>query len=104
MQPNIKLDEHPSNPLEVPGYTKALVEATIKVSTDCETTNHLVEGLFTGRSGIYWRFNAGVRAGDDWAPMIGLDDYKGMPNLVAVTKTYLQGQVTTIEQCAKTLV
>jgi len=48
--------------------------------------------------------NTGVRIGNDWAPMIALDDYKGMPNLVAITKTYLQGQVKAVEQCASTLV
>lgn len=104
MQPNIKLDEQPSNPLEVPGYAKALLEATTKVATDCETTHNLAQGLFTGRSGVYWRFNAGVRAGNDWAPMIKLDDYQGMPKLVEITKTYLQGQVQAVQQCASTLV
>ena len=103
MQPNIKLNEQPTNPLEVPGYAKALVEATVKVATDCETTNLLAQGLFTGRNGIYWRFNAGVKAGNDWAPMIALDDYKDMPKLVAITNTYLQGQVKAVEQCASTL-
>jgi len=104
MQPDIKLEEQPANPLEVPGYVKALMEATVKVSTDCETTHHLTEGLFNGRSGVYWRFNAGVWVGNDWAPMIALDDYQDMPNLVAITKTYLQSQVMAVEQCATTLV
>ena len=100
MQPNIKLDEQPTKPSEVLSYGKALLQATIKVSTDCETTNHLSQGSFTGRRGV----NAGVRIGNDWASMIALDDYKGMPNLVAITKTYLQGQVKAVEQCASTLV
>ncbi len=104
MQPNIKLDEQPTKPSEVLSYGKALLQATIKVSTDCETTNHLAQGLFTGRSGVYWRFNAGVRIGNDWAPMIALDDYKGMPNLVAITKTYLQGRIKAVEQSASMLV
>ena len=103
MQPTIKLDEQPTNPADIPDYAKSVLEATVKVATDCETTNNLAMGLFTGRSGVYWRFNAGVRVGDDWAPMIALDDYEGMPNLVAITETYLQGQAKAIKQCAATL-
>jgi len=103
MQPNIKLDEQPTNPFEVPGYLKALMQATIKVATDCETTHHLSQGFFTGRNGVYWRFNAGVKAGNDWAPMIALDDYQGIPRLETITKTYLQAQVTAVAQCASTL-
>ncbi|RDB25621.1 Calcium-independent phospholipase A2-gamma [Hypsizygus marmoreus] len=102
MQPKIKFDEQASNPLEVAQYLKTLAEAAIKVATDCETTHHLMRGLFYGRDDVYWRFNAGVRAGDDWAPMIALDDYEDMSKLVVLTETYLGGEIHRIEQCVVT--
>lgn len=103
MQPNIAIDDQPTNPLEVPGYLKATAEAAMDLATDCETTNNLTQSLFTGRDGVYWRFNAGVKDGDDWKPNIPMDDYKDMQKLVNITITYLGTEVQSVGQCALTL-
>lgn len=105
MQPNIAIDKQATDPLDAAYYVKSVAEAAINVASDCETTNHLTQSLFTGRDGVYWRFNVGVRVGNDWAPMISLDEYEGMPKLVALTKTYLagSGEGKRVEQCASAL-
>ncbi|GLB44861.1 putative patatin-like phospholipase [Lyophyllum shimeji] len=103
MQPNIAIDAQPADPFDVPGYAASVAKAAINVATDCENTHQLAQALFTGRDGVYFWFNAGVRQGNDWAPMISLDDWRGMPKLVALTQTYLAVQTTRLDQCASAL-
>ncbi|KAG6837012.1 hypothetical protein H0H93_016474 [Arthromyces matolae] len=102
--PNIKINSQPGNPVAVALYAKSIAEASIKVMTDCQTTADLMNGLFYGKEDVYYRFNAGVQVGNDWAPLIALDDYQDMPQLVTLTQTYLLGQATRVAQCATTLV
>ncbi|KAG6844683.1 hypothetical protein H0H87_004658 [Tephrocybe sp. NHM501043] len=103
MQPNISIKPQPTNPVGSALYVKSILEASVKVMTDCETTHNLMKGLFYGKDDVYFRFNAGVKVGDNWAPMIDLDDYAGMPKLVALTKAYLVGQTIQVGECAKAL-
>jgi len=103
MQPNNAIDHQPTDPLEVPDYAASVVKAAINVATDCENTHQLAQTLFTGRDGVYFRFNAGVRQGNDWAPMIALDDWRGMPKLVAITQTYIGTQTKRVDACAVAL-
>ncbi|KAG5643272.1 hypothetical protein DXG03_001239 [Asterophora parasitica] len=105
MQPNTAMEKQPTGVFKVAPYAKSIAEATIKVATDCETTHNLAQNLFYGKENVYFRFNAGVRQGNDWAPMINLDDYENMPSLVALTQTYLavDEQVKRLGQCASTL-
>ncbi|KAG6916204.1 hypothetical protein DXG01_007834 [Tephrocybe rancida] len=103
MQPNVSIKQQPSNPIGAALYTKSLLEASVKVMTDCETTHNLMKGLFYGKDDVYFRFNAGIKVGDNWAPMIELDDYEGMPKLISLTKAYLVGQTSRVEQCATVL-
>ncbi|KAH0585552.1 hypothetical protein H2248_008784 [Termitomyces sp. 'cryptogamus'] len=102
MQPLITIDSQPSNAFEVPGYLKALLEASKRIVTDCERTHELMVGLYE-EDKVYYRFNAGVKVGDDWAPAIALDDYQGMPKMVDLTETYLKGQKNRIAECAEAL-
>lgn len=71
--------------------------------TDCEMTHNLMTGLFYGKEDVYYRFNAGVKNGKDWAPMIDMDDYRGMGELVDITKTYLGEEAQRIAECAEAL-
>ncbi|KAG6889009.1 hypothetical protein C0995_004477 [Termitomyces sp. Mi166 len=103
MQPNITIETQPSDPIEAVDYAKSIIEASIKIMTDCEATDNLMKGLFYGKEDVYYRFNAGEKVGNDWAPIIKLDDYQGIPELVNLTKTYLGGQANRIAKCAKAL-
>ncbi|KAG6809350.1 hypothetical protein H0H93_015874, partial [Arthromyces matolae] len=102
-QPNISISPQPDNPAEAAIYAASIAAASVRLATDSETTNNLMMDLFAGKDDVYYRFNAGIPAGNDWAPLILIDDYRGMPKLVAVTQTYLVGQANRVAQCAQTL-
>ncbi|KAG6876907.1 hypothetical protein C0993_012163 [Termitomyces sp. T159_Od127] len=103
MQPHITIHSKPSDPIEVVSYTKSIIKASIKVMTDCEMTHNLMAGLFYGKEDVYYRFNAGVKNGDDWAPTIDMDDYGKMTELVDLTKIYLGAKARRIAECAEAL-
>ncbi|KAG6865002.1 hypothetical protein C0991_005690 [Blastosporella zonata] len=103
MQPNISINSQPTNPVGTALYMKSLIAASIKIMTDCERTHNLMQGLFYGKEDVYFRFNAGIKVGDNWAPLIELDDYEGMPKMVSLTKAYLVGQTVQIGECANAL-
>ncbi|KAG5650804.1 hypothetical protein H0H81_011001, partial [Sphagnurus paluster] len=106
MQPIIRIDKQPgglTGPLKVPSYIWSVGQAAIALATSSEAGHQFAKSIFTLRGNIYFRFNAGVKKGDDWMPMITLDDWKGMPELVEITKKYLLGETERIQQCASTL-
>ncbi|KAF5379699.1 hypothetical protein D9615_005735 [Tricholomella constricta] len=102
MSPKIIINKPPSGLVEVLEYWASIAKAVKNLATDCQTTHLLAQSTtFCGKlEEVYFRFSAGVRQGDDWAPLIDLDDYEGMPGLVKITQTYLEGETTRVGQCA----
>ncbi|KAL0958133.1 hypothetical protein HGRIS_000301 [Hohenbuehelia grisea] len=98
MAPNVAIKSNPSTVFSVPGYLLSIENAATAIMTDCENTHMLLKGMFPPN--VYWRFNAGVKAGDNWAKLIEMDDYQEMPKLVKITNDYLAGEAARLGQCA----
>ncbi|KAG5635085.1 hypothetical protein H0H81_012496 [Sphagnurus paluster] len=82
--------------VKVPSYTFSLTKAAIDLATSSELGHQLAKS--TVGENIYFRFNAGVKKGNDWMPMISLDDWKQMPELVEITKKYLLEETERIQK------
>ncbi|KAG6831520.1 hypothetical protein H0H92_009788 [Tricholoma furcatifolium] len=102
-QGDISIKPKPSNVIGAALYTKSLIDASIKIMTDCEATHNLMKGLFYGKDNVYFRFSAGVQVGGKWMPMIGLDEYEKMSELVTLTKAYLTTETAQLQKCAAAL-
>ncbi|KAF8071588.1 acyl transferase/acyl hydrolase/lysophospholipase [Lyophyllum atratum] len=100
MAPISAMKKQPTNLTQVPFYWKRLSEVSVEIATECEDTHRYVQGLHDWHEDAYFRFNAGQKQGDNWASLIELDDWEGMPQFVAVTQTWLGGETKEIEQCA----
>ncbi|KAJ8488254.1 hypothetical protein ONZ45_g14017 [Pleurotus djamor] len=103
MKPKKSLERRPKNILDVPEYVGSIGLAALKVIGDCERTHQLMKTLLP--PDIYWRFNVGIRVGDDWKPLIDLDEYQKMPELVKLTRDYLAKpeEVADVDKCTSRL-
>ncbi|KAG6916206.1 hypothetical protein DXG01_007836 [Tephrocybe rancida] len=99
IKPLLKATVHAKSLFKTGLYTTSLLEASVKLMVDCEMTHDRMKGemIFHGKDDVYFRFNTVIQVGDNQAPMIGLDDYEGMPKLVSLTKDYLAGQTSRVE-------
>ncbi|KAG6906706.1 hypothetical protein DXG01_012530 [Tephrocybe rancida] len=98
MQPNIAIRGLPVNAVGTGLYIKSILDASREIMTDTQRTHNLLQAMLYGNEDKkYFRFNVGSKVGDNWEPMIELDDYQGMPKLVNLTKTYLDGQASRVQ-------
>ncbi|KAG5650298.1 hypothetical protein H0H81_012692, partial [Sphagnurus paluster] len=86
--------------LESALYMMSLAMAAAALATNTEDGHIFAQRIFNKREGVYFRFNIGVRKGDDWEKLIDLDQWEYMPELVRITKQYLLGEAKRVEECA----
>ncbi|KAG5654010.1 hypothetical protein H0H81_008319 [Sphagnurus paluster] len=101
MQPRIEIKHtKPKIPGESTLYFASLAEAALALAVNTEDGHTFAEKMFSKREGVYFRFNVGVKKGEDWEKLIDMDDWAGMPKLVEITKQYLLGEAKRVEECA----
>lgn len=76
---------------------KSLVEVVIDATTDCEIVHQQAMRHFP--TGVYWRFNVGVKGSDDWGHVVGMDDHQSMGKLEGITYRYVEKMRDDIGQC-----